>query len=85
LFKIFFAGNSEKAWRTVCVVPAAVAFVTGIVIYFISDDAPKGNFSELKKQGNMPEVSAGASFRSGAVNLNSWVLFLHYACSFGVE
>jgi MFS transporter, NNP family, nitrate/nitrite transporter len=74
-----------QAWRTVCVVPAVIAFATGLTILFISDDAPTGNFAELKKRGSMPEVSASASFRVGATNLNTWILFIHYACCFGVE
>jgi len=85
LFKVFYDGDSEKAWRTVCVIPSVVAFATGIAIYYISDDAPKGNYKDLKRHGNMPEVSAAASFRSGAFNFNTWVLFLQYACCFGVE
>ena len=91
LFPIFKAiygdadDASEKAWRTVSVVPAVVAFGLGATIYFISDDAPKGNYSELKKHGNMPEISAAASFRTGALNFNTWVLFIQYACCFGVE
>ncbi|EEC50152.1 predicted protein [Phaeodactylum tricornutum CCAP 1055/1] len=85
LFKVFFDGDSEKAWRTVCVVPAIVAMASGIMVYRISDDAPKGNYDEMKKHGTMPEVSAAASFRSGALNLNTWVLFIQYACCFGVE
>merc|ERR1712084_126852 len=55
------------------------------MIYYVSDDAPKGNYNELKKYGNMPEISAAASFRTGAFNLNTWVLFIQYACCFGVE
>jgi len=85
LFKVFFNGNAEKAWRTVCVVPAVFAFATGVADYFISDDAPKGNYKDLKKHGNMPEVSAAASFRAGALNFNTWILFVQYACCFGVE
>jgi NNP family nitrate/nitrite transporter-like MFS transporter len=85
LFKVFYDGNAEKAWRTVCVVPAVVAFATGIVVYFISDDAPKGNYSDLKKHGTMAEISAAASFRSGACNVNTWLLFVQYGCCFGVE
>jgi MFS transporter, NNP family, nitrate/nitrite transporter len=73
------------AWRTVCVVPAVVAFASGVAIYFISDDSPKGNYADLKKNGVMAEVSAAASFRSGAFNFNTWLLFLQYACCFGVE
>jgi MFS transporter, NNP family, nitrate/nitrite transporter len=30
-------------------------------------------------------MSAAASFRSGALNFNTWLLFVHYACCFGVE
>lgn len=30
-FVAIFDGDTEKAWRTVCVVPAVVAFTTGIV------------------------------------------------------
>lgn len=85
LFKNAFDGDAERAWRTVCVVPAAVAFLVGISIYFLSDDAPKGNYSELKKHGVMPEISAAVSFRDGAFNINTWVLFAQYAGCFGVE
>jgi len=59
--------------------------MSGVAVYFISDDAPKGNYKDLKKNGLMPEVSAAASFRTGALNLNTWVLFLQYGCCFGVE
>ena len=85
LFKTLYDGDAEKSWRTVSVVPAVVAFTTGIVVYFISDDAPKGNYAELKKHGAMVEISAAASFRSGACNFNTWLLFFQYACCFGVE
>ena len=85
LFKIFFNDDAEKAWRTVCIVPAVVAFSSGVIVYFIGDDCPKGNYNELKKNGVMAEVSAAASFRSGAFNVNTWLLFIQYACCFGVE
>merc|ERR1712151_411443 len=77
--------SAEKAWRTVCLVPAGLAALTGTGCYFLSDDAPKGNYKEMKKNGTMPEVSAAASFRQGALNMNSWFLFIQYACCFGVE
>jgi len=83
LFKLFM--SAEQAWKTVCLVPAVVGFCLGFTIMRISDDAPKGNYSEMKKMGTMPEVSAAASFRSGAANLNTWILFIQYACCFGVE
>ena len=77
--------SAEQAWRTVCIVPACVGLATGIIILKISDDSPKGNYAEMKKNGTMAEVSAGASFRTGAMNINTWLLFIQYACCFGVE
>jgi len=86
LFPLFKLGMSaEMAWRTVCIVPAVVGLTVGVSIMFISDDAPKGNYNEMKKNGTMPQVSAAASFRSGAMNFNTWLLFIQYACCFGVE
>lgn len=86
LFKdVFFDGNAEKAWRTVCIVPAVVGFASGILCYVIADDLPKGQYADLKKHGNMVEASAAASFRRGALNFNTWILFLQYAACFGVE
>ena len=85
LFKLIYGGNSDEAWRTVCVVPAVVTFATGMLLYSFSDDCPKGNYDQLKMHGSMPPVSAAASFRSGSMNFNSWLLFLQYGCCFGVE
>ncbi|CAB9501902.1 affinity nitrate transporter 2 [Seminavis robusta] len=88
LFKEIFKNSedpAEKAWRTVCIVPAVVGFAFGVSIYFLGDDAPKGNYKDLKMHGAMPEVSAAASFRSGTLNFNTWLLFIQYACCFGVE
>ena len=85
LFRYFWNGDTEMAWRTVTVVPAVVAFITGIIIIRNSDDCPKGYYKELKRTGEMPQVSAAASFRSGSYNLNTWILYIQYACCFGVE
>ena len=84
LFKTIW-GDSETAWRTVCVVPAVVAFCTGIMVYFYSDDAPKGNYRELKAHGVFPNVTVAKSFWNGALDWNTWILFIQYACCFGVE
>lgn len=53
---------TENAWRTVCIVPAAMAFATGIIVYFISDDAPKGNYRDLKNLKSMQELHFGVVF-----------------------
>eukprot|EP00529_Nitzschia_sp_RCC80_P022732 CAMPEP_0113445854 /NCGR_PEP_ID=MMETSP0014_2-20120614/3402_1 /TAXON_ID=2857 /ORGANISM="Nitzschia sp." /LENGTH=488 /DNA_ID=CAMNT_0000336921 /DNA_START=99 /DNA_END=1565 /DNA_ORIENTATION=+ /assembly_acc=CAM_ASM_000159 len=85
LFVTICNGDRELAWRTVCIVPAVFAFATGIIVYRISDDSPKGNYTELKKNGVMKEVSATKSFLHGCWNINTWLLFIQYATCFGVE
>jgi NNP family nitrate/nitrite transporter-like MFS transporter len=86
LFPLFKQGMSpEMAWRTVSIVPACVGILTGYTIMQISDDCPKGNYKEMKQNGIMNEVSAAASFRDGALNFNTWLLFIQYGCCFGVE
>lgn len=85
IFNAIFAGNTTMTWKTVSVVPAIVAFATGIVVYRISDDAPKGNYSELKAHGMFPKVTVGSSFCRASWNWNTWILFIQYAACFGVE
>jgi len=75
----------ERAWRTVCVVPACVAFLSGLLVIMTSTDCPEGNYKEMIKQGKMANVSASASLRQGAVNFNTWLLYIQYGCCFGVE
>jgi NNP family nitrate/nitrite transporter-like MFS transporter len=85
IFKAIWGGDSEMAWRTVCIFPAVIAFATGVIVYRISDDAPKGNYNELKAHGTFSKVTTVSSFRQGASNRNTWLLSIQYACCFGVE
>ena len=75
LFPVFrdhvYDGNSEKAWRTVCIIPAFMAFAWGSIVAFISDDAPMGNYSKMRAEGTMDRVIFTTSLRSGA-KLNTW-------------
>lgn len=81
----YFHGNDDLAWRWSLVVPAVLAAVVSCYFYRYSDDCPLGNFVEVKKAGLMLERSAVDSFRSGACNLNAWILLLQYAGSCGVD
>ena len=85
---MIFSGTedpSEYAWRFVCIIPAIVAFCTGVTIYFISDDLPKGNTYELVKHGALVQKQAVSSCQIATLNLNTWLLAIQYACCFGVE
>lgn len=76
---------ANSAWRVICVFPAIVAFVTGLIIIFTSDDRPEGNLTELKKMGRIMNVSATASFRESSFDWNTWILSIQYGACFGVE
>eukprot|EP00980_Cylindrotheca_fusiformis_P009510 scaffold2077_cov119-Cylindrotheca_fusiformis.AAC.13 len=86
LFPAFrdYYGSSESSWRTICVIPAAMALVWGLLLPFISDDAPMGNYRYMKKNGTMDRIFFTTSLRSGATR-NTWILFVQYASCFGVE
>jgi NNP family nitrate/nitrite transporter-like MFS transporter len=82
---IWTGGNADLAWRLALLFPAAFALVVAYLSYYYSDDCPLGNFVDVKKAGLMMQRSAVDSFRSGACNLNAWLLFLQYAGSCGVD
>lgn len=78
-------GDKEWAWRWALVVPAALALLVSWFFYHNSDDCPLGQVTEVKKAGLMIQRSAAASFRAGIYNMNSWILFLQFAGSCGVD
>ena len=74
------------SWRASMVVAGAVCFLTGIAYFFFTQDLPDGNFSDLRKRGEMPEKKAAkGSFLLAARDRRVWLLFLVYAACFGVE
>lgn len=78
-------GDSDLAWRLALLFPAVFALLVAAWAYAFSDDCPLGNFIDVKKAGLMMERSAVDSFRSGVYNFNSWLLFLQFAGSSGVD
>lgn len=76
---MYLTGNdSDLAWRLALVVPALLAVLTAAFFSLYSEDCPLGNYTQVKSAGLMLERSAIDSFRSSALNLNSWILFLQY-------
>jgi len=73
---VLTGGNTDLAWRIALIFPALMALYSAFFFYNYSDDCPLGSYRQVKKAGLMMERSAVDSFRSGAMNLNSWILFL---------
>lgn len=95
LMPLIFAGmlmlgvNEALGWRLAMVVPGIVMFITGIGYWFLTQDAPDGNFSELRARGELPEAtgenSATQCFLAAAKDIRVWALFVVYGLCFGVE
>ena len=89
IFTLFVSvlGFSEAiGWRASMVVAGAVCMLTGIAYYFLTQDAPEGNFKELREAGKMPEKKATkGTFIESCKDRRVWALFVIYAACFGIE
>ena len=81
-----FGFTDAQAWRASMVVVGVVIFLTGIAYYFFTQDAPDGNYKELRAKGKMPKKDkvTGAYFKA-LTDYRVWVLFLIYGACFGIE
>lgn len=86
MFVVGFGFSEAVGWRLSMMVVGAVIFCTGIAYYMLTQDAPDGNFKELREQGKMPESKSvtGAYFEA-LRDYRVWVLFLIYGSCFGIE
>ena len=86
LSAIVLVGLSETlGWRLAMIVPGAALFVMGFVYYRCTQDAPEGDFKQLRAEGRLGgHVSKGA-FLHAARDPRVWALFLVYGACFGIE
>ena len=74
------------SWRLCMVVAGAVCFLTGIAYYFLTQDAPEGNYADLRATGKLPPAqTTKGSFRAACKDVRVWALFLIYGACFGIE
>ena len=90
---------AERAWRTVSLVPAAMALITGVSVYFLSDDSPVPSKAHVRSTRRL--IVDDGDFQSGneatqtdtikdsiwfaAKKPATWFLLIHYMMCFGVE
>jgi MFS transporter, NNP family, nitrate/nitrite transporter len=73
-------------WRISMVMAGAVCLLTGVAYYFLTQDTPLGNFSDLRASGRMASArSTGGTFKLAARDPRVWSLFILYGACFGVE
>jgi len=83
---IGFGFSEAIGWRLSMVVVGVIIFLTGIGYYFLTQDAPDGNFDDLRAQGRMPEKKkVNKNYAQALKDPRVWVLFVIYGASFGIE
>jgi NNP family nitrate/nitrite transporter-like MFS transporter len=88
VFSGFLALGLTKAgsWRASMFAAGIVCMLTGVAYFFLTQDAPGGNFRDLRARGEMPAKKYGiANFFTACADYRVWLLFLIYAASFGIE
>lgn len=82
---LFFVANEELGWRIAMVVPGAALFLMGIVYYKFTQDAPEGDFKDLRAQGRVTRQNEPGAFGRAARDPRVWLLFVIYGACFGIE
>lgn len=89
IFSVFVVGfgmSEAVGWRLSMVVVGAAIFITGIAYYFLTQDAPDGNFSDLRAKGLMPaKKTVTHDYFEALKDSRVWILFLIYGACFGIE
>lgn len=89
LFSVFVVGfgfSEAIGWRLAMVVVGVIIFLVGIAYYFLTQDAPDGNFDDLRAQGKMEEKkNVTGNYMQALRDPRVWVLFVIYGACFGVE
>jgi NNP family nitrate/nitrite transporter-like MFS transporter len=79
-------GLSESAgWRVSMVLAGACCALTGLAYYFLTQDAPEGNFGALRHSSRRRDSVRGEPFWRAARDHRVWALFAIYGACFGIE
>lgn len=78
--------SAAAGWRAAMFVAGLTCAITGVAYYFLTQDAPDGNFRELRSRGLMPEKPPGSGgFLEACRDYRVWALFVIYGACFGIE
>ncbi|XP_024403510.1 high-affinity nitrate transporter 2.1 [Physcomitrium patens] len=85
LFRDSFHNPAFTAWRLAFFVPGTLHVVLGLLILFFGQDLPDGNHSQLQRQGGDVKQGFLRVVYFAATSYRTWVFFILYGYSFGVE
>ncbi|KAG1691146.1 hypothetical protein DVH05_027221 [Phytophthora capsici] len=84
LFNLVTTGGAlsdNMGWRVALLFPALFMVMTGVALYFNSDDCPQGQYKDLHSSYTAKSEGITRVLKMPV----TWVLAFQYACSFGVE
>ena len=82
---LFFVANEAAGWRIAMVIPGVALFLMGLVYYRFTQDAPEGDFKELRAQGKVTKQNQPGAFAKASRDPRVWMLFVIYGACFGIE
>jgi NNP family nitrate/nitrite transporter-like MFS transporter len=86
LFAATCGFSDALSWRLSMLVAGAVCMLTGIAYFFLTQDAPDGNFKDLRAAGKMADKKkSNGAFVAACKDHRVWALFVVYAACFGIE
>jgi NNP family nitrate/nitrite transporter-like MFS transporter len=80
--------ESAMGWRVALLTPGVLMLICAWLYWRYTQDAPAGNYSELRASGQMPDAGKKVgweSFKRACSNYRVWLLFVTYGACFGVE
>lgn len=78
--------SQAVSWRASMFVAGLLCALTGVAYYFFTQDAPEGNFADLRAAGKLPEKKqTRGSFLAACRDYRVWALFVIYGACFGIE
>lgn len=78
--------TAHAGWRVAMLIAGLVCALAGVGYYFLTQDAPEGNFRELRATGRMADKAATrGTFLEACRDRRVWALFAVYGACFGLE
>jgi NNP family nitrate/nitrite transporter-like MFS transporter len=78
--------STAAGWRVSMLIAGIVCALAGVAYFFLTQDAPQGNFRELRATGRMADKQATrGSFWEACRDRRVWALFAIYGACFGLE